>query len=257
MFDFPVSEYVYSSLYGGLKLYIFDKDEQLKNLQPAIIFFHGAGFSTHEVTPSQFQHHANYFSSIGFISICVEYRPRNFKGLFSPIASLKHANYAISWIRANAFRLGIDPSRIVVCGASAGGYLCLCSALIDHFIEMNDRANCKPNALVIFNGGVDSSLLIPMFPEQATELASVSPVDHIREGLPPSIFFHGSDDVNIPLQSVTKFVEKMVTYGNVCELVVYEGLGHGFFNYGNHGNVPYLKTIERMTRFLEERGILK
>ncbi|WP_410769408.1 hypothetical protein [Fontibacillus sp. BL9] len=65
MFEDPVKEFIYKSDYDGLKLYVFDQPQLEGQLKPAILFFHGAGFSNNKVTPAQFQHQAEYFASLG------------------------------------------------------------------------------------------------------------------------------------------------------------------------------------------------
>jgi acetyl esterase len=254
MFNFPVEERVYvkTEKYGDLRLFIFHPSI-MNESKPAIIFFHGAGFSTNKVKPNQFQYHADHFSSLGFISICVEYRPSSIEGLFSPIESIKHARSAIRWIRSQSSVMGINPEKLVVAGASAGGYLGLCCAMIDEPDSSagNIYVSCIPNALVVFNGGVDSEPLIPIFPELSNELSKASPINHVREGLPPSIFFHGTHDANIPHDTVQEFVTSLVLVGNESKLVSFEGMGHGFFNYGSHDNEPYRKTLAETERFME------
>lgn len=255
MFEYTVKEYLYKP---DLKLFVLDQCQRREDLKPAILFFHGAGFSNNQVNPSQFQHHANYFSSLGMVSICVQYRPDDQEGLYSPIKSIAHAKSSIRWVRQNASKLGVDPNRIVACGASAGGYLSLCCAMIQKINDMNDDLSvaCKPDALVIFNGGVDSDKLIELFPDLHLELLHANPIDAVTANLPPSIFFHGTDDTIIPLESITGFVKKMLLNGNESKLEVFEGMGHGFFNYGNYENAPFLKTVERTKVFLEKHHIL-
>lgn len=254
-----VIEKVYkkSDLYKELKLYINLPEDEKKD-RAVMIFFHGAGFSNNKVNVSQFRHHAEHFTSLGLVTICAEYRPLDIEGRFSPIESLKNAKSAIRWIRENSEALGIDSNRVIAAGASAGGYLCLCCAMIEDFNDPKDNIfiSPKPNATVIFNGGVNSELLIKLFPELSDDLRVASPVNHIRENLPPCIIFHGTHDVNIPINDVISFTETNKLKGNFSRLVTFEGLGHGFFNYGNHDNQPYIQTIHETVIFLKDINIL-
>jgi acetyl esterase len=236
-----------------LKLYIHNSSSIIRN-RPAIVFLHGAGFSTNKVRPNQFEHHANHFSSLGFVSICVEYRPLELDGLFSPIKCLKHAKSAIRWIRRESDLLGINPNKIVMAGASAGGYLSLCCAMIDVCNDKSDdlSVSCVPNGLVIFNGGVDAEPLCKMFPDMASDLIHISPIKQVRRNLPPGVFFHGTLDENIPYDNVENFVDLMRLAGNEVRLVAFDGMGHGFFNYGNYQNIPYQRTIKETENFLKE-----
>lgn len=176
------------------------------------------------------------------------------EGFFSPIESIKHARSAIRWIRGQSSVLGINPEKIVVAGAPAGGYLGLCCAMIEESDNITDdiSISCISNALVVFNGGVDADLLIQMFPELKDELSNASPINHVREDLPPSIFFHGTHDANIPYKTIKDFVTSMVLLGNESKMVSFEGMGHGFFNYGSHENEPYQKTLEETESFLKK-----
>lgn len=258
MFHFPVEERIYrTESTGAFRAFIFPSSN-VDKLRPAIMFLHGAGFSTNKVGPDQFQQQASHFSALGFVSICVEYRPQDIEGLYSPIECLLHVKSAVRWVRENSSILGIDPHKIVLAGASAGGFLSLCSAMVEPFEDSSNAVSlsCVPDALVLFNGGVESQPLTALFPELAADLALVSPLHHIKPHLPPALFFHGTLDENVPYESVSRFVQQMKINGNFCELVSFEGMSHGFFNYGKHGNIPYHRTLNEMEHFLKEIMIM-
>jgi acetyl esterase len=147
----------------------------------------------------------------------------------------------------------------VVAGASAGGYLCLCSAMIEKIDDIRDdlSISCIPNAIVVFNGGIDTDLLTQLFPALSDELTNASPINCVRKDLPPSIFFHGMDDANITHEAVKGFVTSMKLLGNETKLVSFEGMGHGFFNYGSHENQPFRKTLEETESFLNKYILLR
>lgn len=248
-----VLTYKKSEVYNNLRLYV-RKPKLPKSDASCIIFFHGAGFSNNKVTAGQFQHHAAHFSSLGILTIRAEYRPLELEGLFSPIESLKNAKSAIRWVRENSELLGIDRNKVIAAGASAGGYLCLCTAMISGFNDPADNlfTDPAPNAMIVFNGGVNSEALIDLFPNEKEQLIQASPIEVVREGLPPSLFFHGAEDRNIPYEDVKSFNNKMKSKGNFSRLIKFEGLGHGFFNYGNYDNEPYQKTLLDTEEFLRE-----
>lgn len=243
--------------YNDLKLFVM-KPENPKHHCTAMVFFHGAGFTGNKVTPSQFKPHALHFLSLGMVCILVEYRPSALEGLFSPIESLMNAKSAIRWIRGHYSELGIDPNRIISVGASAGGYLSLCTAMVEPFNDPMDEITIspRPDALIIFNGGVNAKLLLNLFPELEEPLSIASPVERVRAGLPPSLFFHGTEDQNIPIEDVIDFTSKMRMQGNNSELIPFEGAGHGFFNYDNLDHKPYEKTIVDSEYFLKRIGFL-
>lgn len=243
--------YKKSAIYPDLKLHISFPENNRKD-KAVIVFFHGAGFSTNKVTAAQFYHHAEHFAAKGFVTVCAEYRPLTVEGLFSPIESLKNAKSSIRWIREHAKTLGVNPNKLIAAGASAGGYLSLCCGTVEDFNDSSDNLaiSSKPSAVVLFNGGVNSDVLISMFPELQKELPLASPVRYLKEGLPPCLFFHGTEDQNIPITDIINFHQAYLQKGNVSKLVTFEGMGHGFFNYGNYENKPYLKTLQEMESFL-------
>ena len=68
------------------------------------------------------------------------------------------------------------------------------------------------------------------------------------------IIFHGKADTTVPYVTSEVFATKMKAAGNRCELVGFEGLGHGFFNYGRGDNRLFRETLESADRFLASLG---
>lgn len=75
------------------------------------------------------------------------------------------------------------------------------------------------------------------------------PLHHVRAGLPPMIWFVGTSD--LIYDDNKRFCQLWAENGNECEFVDYEGMEHGFFNYGRHDNIPYYDTLKRMHNFMD------
>jgi acetyl esterase/lipase len=230
-----------------LHLHIFKPKEKLsKDMASAIIFFHGGGWRYGD--PSQFYQHCKYFASRGMVAVSAEYRlvGKNASSLYDCVADSKSA---VRWLRANAMALNIDPKRIAAGGGSAGGHLAACTAMIDGFEEDEEDwvISSKPNALVLFNPGLD----LPQLDEQ------LSPAHHLKPDLPPMIIFHGTADRVVPHKRIEQFCEQMEELGNICELISFFGKGHKFFNYGMDKNKPYFETVFTTDLFLSNLGLLK
>jgi acetyl esterase len=94
-------------------------------LAPCLVFFHGGGWvignlETHDVVCRKLAHEGE------LIVVSVDYRlapEHQFP------AAVDDAITATKWIAANAIKLGIDPSRLMVGGDSAGGNLAAVVAL--------------------------------------------------------------------------------------------------------------------------------
>jgi len=244
-----------------LKLHIFEPAGRgAKKSLPAIVFFFGGGWTGG--TPTQFYHQCDYFASRGMLAISAEYRVKSRHGT-TPFECVADGKSAIRWVRANAARLGVDPDRVVAGGGSAGGHVAACTGVIEGLEEENEDLNIssKPNALVLFNPAVDlagipeNKRIDERFKNRRKEL---SPLHHVKKGVPACIIFHGTDDKTVPFESVERFCKVMKEAGNVCRLVPFEGKGHGFFNYGrDKDNRSFNDTVRAADKFLSSLGYLK
>jgi acetyl esterase/lipase len=113
-----------------------------------------------------------------------------------------------------------------------------------------------PNALVLYNPALDTTYkrLRERWPRGLAE--RLSPLQRVRPGLPPTIVFHGKADAIVPYAEAEAFYEAMAASGNRCELVGFEGHGHGFFNYGRSDGTAYHVTVRAMDGFLTSLGWL-
>lgn len=221
---------------------------------PTMVFFFGGGWVGG--TPGHFEHHARYFAQRGLVCIRADYRVKSRHGV-TPFESLKDAKSAIRFIRENAEVLGVDPRQIIASGGSAGGHLAAATALIT---ACNDRTDdlfisCVPNALVLFNPVIDNGPGGYGYERIGEAYKEFSPLHNIREGAPPTIMFLGTEDVLIPVETARYYKTVMEKVGSRCELCLYEGEGHGFFNYGRTDN--YKKTVMKADHFLVSLGYLK
>ena len=220
---------------------------------PAIVFFFGGGWNGGSI--GQFAPHAKYFASRGMICFRADYRVKSRQGT-TPFESLKDAKSAIRYLRAHANELGVDPDKIVASGGSAGGHLAAAAAVIDGFNEKGEDLSlcCVPNALVLFNPVFDNGPGGYGFDRVGEAYKEFSPLHNIKEGMPPAVVFLGTEDDLIPVETAEYFKIVMEKAGSRCELFLYEGEGHGFFNYRNLEN--YKSTVERADQFLISTGFL-
>ena len=224
-----------------------------KNDYPAMVFFFGGGWINGN--RYQFLHQAEYFAKRGIVCFLVDYRTES-KNMTTPIESLKDAKSAIRFIRKNASEFGIDPSKIIASGGSAGGHLAAATALITDFNENTDdlSVTCVPNTLVLFNPVIDNGPGGYGYERIGDQYKNFSPLHNIIKGAPPTIIFLGTNDELIPVATAEYYKTVMEKVGSKCELKLYDGQGHGFFNYKNFEY--YKKTLEEADRFLKSIGCL-
>lgn len=225
--------------------------------RPAIVFFHGGGWV--QGVPNQFNEHSAYFASRGLVCIQVEYRLLRPKepGNTLPIVCIQDARSAMRWVRGNARELGIDPRRIAAGGGSAGGHLAAQVGMMDTFNDPMDARgiSARADTLLLFNpvldngpGGFGAKAIGDRYPE-------FSPAHNVSRDDPPAILFLGSEDKLIPVATLERFRAAMAAVGVRCDLHVYPGQGHGFFNTKNRRH--YLLTVREADRFLQSLGWLQ
>jgi acetyl esterase/lipase len=221
---------------------------------PAMVFFFGGGWVSGDV--SQFINQANYFSKRGMVCFLVDYRTKS-KNNTTPFECVKDAKSAIRFIRKRASYFRVDTTKIIASGGSAGGHLAAATALIDSFSEATDdlSISCIPNALVLFNPVIDNGPGGYGFEKIKDAYKHFSPLHNIKKGAPPTIIFIGTNDKHIPIETVAYYKKVMEKVGSRCELKIYDGQNHGFFNYKNLEY--YKKTVMDADAFLLSLGYLK
>ena len=220
---------------------------------PAMVFFFGGGWSGGD--RSQFINHAKYFSKRGLICFLVDYRIKS-KNNTPPFESVKDAKSVIRFIRKKASSFKVDSSKIIASGGSAGGHLAAATALLDGYSETSDDLliSCIPNALVLFNPVFDNGPGGYGFEQIRDEYKNFSPLHNIKKGAPPTIVFLGSNDKHIPVETAAYYKKVMEKVGSRCDLKIYDGQNHGFFNYKNLEY--YKKTVIEADAFLVSLGYL-
>jgi acetyl esterase/lipase len=257
----PVGEpYVYKHVDGrDLTLYVTKPDDwQPTDRRPCIVLFHGGGWV--KGSPGQFTEHSKYFASRGLVAVQVQYRL--LKGLprDTPMdVCIKDARSAMRWVRSHAAELGIDPNRIASAGGSAGGHLAAHIGMVD--VPMDDpqddlSVSAKSQAMILFNPAYDLRPDGPVGERVGDRSAELSPMHNISPGDPPAIVFLGTNDRVIPVSTAEAFDQKMKAAGNRSELMLFEGMPHGFFNFGRYDNKPYYETVVAADRFLVSLGWL-
>jgi acetyl esterase/lipase len=258
-------EHVYKTASDvDLKLYVFEPaDHKPSDKRPAIVFFFGGGWANG--SPQQFEQQCRYLASRGMVAITADYRVASRHGV-KAVDCVRDAKSAIRWVRAHARELGVDPERIVAGGGSAGGHIAACTGLLKEFDEPSEEAavSSRPNALVLFN---PVASLDPQLAKQddlrvkglanrlGVEPLEISPANHVAADAPPTLVLVGSEDFLI--DGVRQLVDKMQAAGVRCELDLYEGRQHGFFNQRGKDNPDFFKTTESMDRFLTSLGYLE
>lgn len=226
------------------------------NTRPAMIFFSGGGWYNCSLT--QFEPQARYFAERGIVCVLIEYRvwSTHRANIFDCIADAKSS---MRYIKENAAKFNIDTEKIIAVGGSSGGHLAAATAMTEGYDDVNDdlSVSSKPNALILYNPVID---LGPSDAEVykwiGEKYKDLSPLHNIKPGTPPTIMFYGTEDGGISMEASAYYCAAMKAVGNQCELILYEGQQHGFFN-KSKSEFYYKKTTFETDKFLHSLGYLE
>jgi len=184
---------------------------------------------------------------------------------------LEDQHRAVRYIRTNAKKYAIDPERLGISGASAGGHLSLMQGCAPKAGDPNakdpvNKESSKVAAVACFfpptdfmNYGKEGELAIGSgtltnfkAPFDFTELdkktksfvlitdaakrkeisKAISPITHVSKDSAPALILHGDKDVLVPLQQAESMIEKLKGANVPCELVIKKGQAHGWATMG-------------------------
>ena len=223
----------------------------------AIVFFFGGGWNGGSVL--QFVPLCRALTGMGTVAMVADYRVKSRHGT-TPFECVEDGKSAVRWIRANAERLNVDPDRIAAGGGSAGGHVAAATATVVGLEAEGEDLSISsvPNALVLFNPVYDNGPDGYGHDRVKERWGEISPLHNIREGMPPTIVFLGTEDKLIPVATAEAFRERMRAVGSRSELRLYKGQGHGFFNSPAYregaSELLYWLTMAETQRFLASIG---
>lgn len=219
---------VYRSVGGvDLKAHVFRPPRAACAEQcPAMVLFHGGGWYMGEA--EWMFARARRYAELGMVAVAAQYRLSDQKSV-TPLEAMADARAVIRWMRSHAARLGIRTDRIAALGISSGGHLAASAAIFSD-PEEKDAVSAAPSALILISPAL--RLESDTWPQRLlgarATAASISPVTHVRKGLPPTLILQGDVDTVTPLAGAQLFCERMTAAGNRCDLLVYRGYGHLF-----------------------------
>jgi acetyl esterase/lipase len=248
----PDEKIVYKTIAGTeLALHFFEaKSGRLGALPPAMLLIHGGRWQYGNA--KSFYPQCKFFAEQGVSCFVAQYRLGR-GGVVDVRGAVEDAVDALAWLRVNAKALHIDASRIAVGGGSSGGQLAaaLGVAIAEALGTRSEIPYRRPSALVLYNPMLDLSPGMPDHHLVQKYWQQISPLHHIDSAVPPTLILLGTEDVELPVSSAQQFCSEMESQGGRCELSLYDGQRHGFFQY-RENNIEYFdKTNARIMAFLD------
>jgi acetyl esterase/lipase len=143
---------------------------------------------------------------------------------------------ALHHIQGNAESFGIEPSRIGVWGASAGGQLAMMLGLAEEVGGPNEGPGggsvrtvvvyMAPHSVEVTDPGMLE--LVPALNMPAEVQREVSSIYYVSGDDPPTLSVHGDRDAVIPIASGEAMHSALSAAGVATQFVALEGAGHGF-----------------------------
>ena len=178
---------------------------------------------------------------------------------FSGLEMRSNLNTGIRWVKDHASEYGVDPNRLGIMGASAGGHLASLAAVT---AEDETTANGKvipstrvkavavffpPTDFLSYGGKkidlkgderIAKAARRLAFPDASVDiseeevikaLTAVSPARLVTSKAPPFLLIHGDADPLVPLQQSEVLLEALKKSEVPAELIVKQGGGHPWF----------------------------
>jgi len=183
------------------------------------------------------------------------------------VANLKTG---IRWVKEHAGEYAIDPERLGIMGASAGGHLTLLTVvtpeegrpdagdpLLQHDTHVKAVAVFFPPTDFLDWGGDKHAYgrLGDLFfkcglqghteKEIEAKAEAVSPALQVKATPPPMLIIHGDADPTVPLQQSRLMVDTVKKAGGSAELIVKKGGGHPW--------PTIYEEVETMARWFDKR----
>lgn len=232
IFDIP-----YASQSESQKLDLYYPNEG-EGPFPTIVYFHGGGFFMRDKLDDQCQAFL-YLTRHGFAVASCNYRLT----VEAPFpACVYDTKAAVRFLRANAEKYDLDPTRFAAAGQSAGGYLSAMLAatggrpILEDYLQGNPDTSSAVQACIDWFGctdfavaqeqlaanglqsfqfsNADESVEVKFFGIRGREIpasymAVANPVNYVTEQMPPTLAQHGLIDHLVAWQQSKLLVDRV------------------------------------------------
>ena len=219
---------------------------EVKKGKGAVVILPGGGYSHRAVHEGE--GYAKFLNSIGLDAFVCEYRVKPYTYPYP----LLDARRAMRYVRNNAEKFGIDPSKIAIMGSSAGGHLAATTSVYSEKLDGEgydelDLVDYTPNAQILCypvtdfesHNGSYKNLYGDNWEDDGFEdfKAKLNPIDRVRANLPPAFIWHTEVDKSVSVVSTLKYVTALHEADVRVELHVYPEGWHGL---GLATDIPFI-----------------
>ncbi|HEX4273035.1 MAG TPA: alpha/beta hydrolase [Rhizomicrobium sp.] len=223
---------------------------------PLVVFIHGGSLKSANarfaIGIPDFPSRLAALAARGYVVASVNYRLRD-EARFP--AQVRDVKAAIIFLRANAARYNIDPSRAVVWGGSSGGQLAVLVAMTCGKAEFAPRpsssrpmlpevaaanemhvSDCVQGAVSWYGdlalsqeaGDPDIAAFLGCNPCGPADIASADPMTFASAAAPPLLIIQGMDTASVLLTEARAMAARLVELKAPVETLYIPDVGHGF-----------------------------
>jgi acetyl esterase/lipase len=212
--------------------------------KPLVIYVPGGGFV--QADKGGALSLRTYVAESGYVVASIRYRTVTDGARY--VDGLADVKSAVRFLRAHADEYGIDPTKVVVWGESAGGYLAAMTALTAGRPEFELGDNLDQSSAVAavidkfgpsdmsrlgadFDDATAAALASPQFVGNqyfaGAPAGAANPMTLVGPGAVPFLFFHGSDDRIVSPSQTLLLHNALRAAGVTSTRYVIDGAGHG------------------------------
>ena len=192
---------------------------------PLVVFFHGGGW--HSGDPHDYQWIARALAEKGYATALVGYR-LNKSGRFP--AMLEDSAAGTRWALVHARQHGIDATRVVLMGHSAGAYNSTMLTLDRQWLGREGVPEGTVKGAVVLAGPAD---FYPFAKKSSINAMGhwprpqdTQPVNYVRADAPPMLLVHGTRDTVVRPRNAVILARKLTEAGVPTRAVLIAGMGH-------------------------------
>jgi len=238
---------------------------------PLIVLLHGGAWAGGSKLDMRREMLA--FALEGYAAASVGYRLTEASENIFP-AAVQDVRCAVRWLREHASTYAIDPGRVAAAGYSAGGHLASMLGVAADADELEGRCPAggfpvSVSAVISYAGPQDLRVHGPyteeqarlvtnflgVFPGDAPRVAALaSPIAHVRPGVPPFLFVHGTNDDLVPLDHARRMATTIRQVGGRATVIELRGRGHEFVGLATSSDARVrCATLAFLARWLRPR----
>ncbi len=232
-------------------------------VRPTLIYIHGGGWVG--LTKDDFWLWPLPFLTAGMNVVNIDYR---LASVSRAPAAVEDCRCALRWVYQHAQEYGLDTSKLVVEGHSAGGHLALMTGMLSPQAGFDNdcpgKEELRVAAIVNYYGITDVADLLEgpntkdyavmwfgSLPDRMDLAKKVSPLSYVHPSLPPIITLQGDKDPLVPYQHGVRLHEALDRARVPNRLVTIPGGGHAGWTRDEN-----MRGQQAVFQFLHEHGIL-